>query len=114
MELSTKLGKIKSIDLIIDDGRFGLHVDLKLDGGSYGVADFSNWSWSTCVKVIDGVSQWTEKDRDELNAKTMKFINKLLLDAKQNSLQNLTDIPIEATFKDRNLLQSFRILTEVL
>lgn len=113
MELNTKLGKIKSIDLVLEDNRLGLKALLVLEGSSE-VVSFVDWSWCTTIIPIETIHNWTEKDRDVENAKTMKRINQLLLDAKKSSLQRLAGVPIEVTFKDRNLLQSFRILTEVL
>lgn len=113
MELTTRLGKIKSIDLVLEDSKLGLKVLLVLEGSSE-VVDFTNWSWCKTIVPVEGRHNWTKQDRDIASAQVMKFINQLLLDAKKNSLQRLAEVPIEATLKDRNLLQSFRILTEVL
>ena len=113
MELTTRLGKIKSIDLVLEDSKIGLKVLLVLEGSSE-VVSFVDWAWCKTIVPVKGIHSWNESYREESYRVLMRRINKLLLDAKKDSLQRLVDVPIEAKFKDRNLLQSFRILTEVL
>jgi hypothetical protein len=43
----------------------------------------------------------------------MRFVSKLLKEAKVNSVDKLKGIPVEVTF-DGNILKDWRILTEVL
>jgi hypothetical protein len=43
----------------------------------------------------------------------MRYVSKLLKDAKVDAVQKLQGIPVEVTF-DGNLLKEWRILTEVL
>ena len=113
MELITRLGKIKSIDLVLEESKLGLKAILVLEGSSE-VVDFTNWSWCKTIVPAEGIHSWNELHREESYCVLMRRINELLLDAKKDSLQKLVGVPIEAKFKDRNLLQSFRILTEVL
>lgn len=113
MELTTRLGKIKSIDLVLEESKLGLKAILVLEESSE-VVSFVDWTWCKTIVPIKGKHSWNELHRDVASAQVMKFINQLLLDAKKDSLQKLVGVPIEAKFKDRNLLQSFRILTEVL
>ena len=58
-------------------------------------------------------TQWTEQDRTNNIDDTVRFVSKLLSDAKVNSVDRLKGMPVEATF-DGNLLKEWRILTEVL
>lgn len=113
MELITRLGKIKSIDLVLEESKLGLKAILVLEGSSE-VVSFVDWTWCKTIVPIKGKHSWIEKDREESYCVLVKRINELLLDAKKDSLQGLAGVPIEAKFKDRNLLQSFRILKEVL
>jgi hypothetical protein len=58
-------------------------------------------------------SKWSESDRDVWYAEIMRYVSKLLRDAKVDSVEKLKGKPIEATF-DGNTLKEWRILTEVL
>ncbi len=105
-----ELGKIKSIDLKIEDGRFGLFTTLFFS--SSGVLDIkSTWDYEQ-VEITER-TKWTEEDRDQESAEIMRTISKLLNDAKVDSLSKLVNKPVEIIL-DRNMLKSWRILTEVL
>jgi hypothetical protein len=88
----------------------GLHVTL--GNGSWGVGDSrANWDaeqikWSENTK-------WSEQDRDAGYAEIMRYVSKLLKDAKVDSVDKLKGKPVEVTF-DGNQLKEWRILTEVL
>lgn len=71
----------------------------------------SSWAPSRIKRSDD--CKWTEEDRDKSFAKMVREIDKLLADAKCESVEGLVGKPIEAVF-DGNKLESFRILTEVL
>lgn len=57
--------------------------------------------------------KWTEDDRDEL-AQLMRYISKLLSEAKVDDITKLAGKPVEVTIDEFNSLKSWRILTEVL
>jgi hypothetical protein len=107
------LGKIQSIVLGYGGYQgacFG--VTVHLSGNSVGVNDFKG-TWSSDVECTEH-SKWTEEDRSKLNDETMRFINKIIKDAKVKTLDELQGIPVEVTIKDFNSLDSWRVLTEVL
>lgn len=111
--MNKKLGKIESVKFGVGgygDAMIGLHVTLS--GGGWGVAD-SKANWDAEMIKCTSNCQWTEEDRDRQYAEILRFLSKLLCQAKVNSVDKLKGIPIEATF-DGNLLKEWRILTEVL
>jgi hypothetical protein len=91
------------------DAMFGLSVTL--EGSGCGVGDFHGM-WSISTEVGD-YTKWTESDRDKEFAKTMRYVNQLLIDAKKEDVAQLKNVPVEVTFEN-NTLKSWRILTEVL
>lgn len=111
--LETRLGKISNV-------RFGLcgyqdamlGISFELVGSSWGVMDSSSF-WDAEIIKVDNHTQWTEEDRTDAYGKIMRYISKLLADAKVSSVDRLKGIPIEAKF-DSNTLVDWRILTEVL
>ena len=111
--MEKRLGKITSVKFGLggyQGAMLGLHVSLGHD--SWGVNDSTaNWDaeqikWSEHTK-------WSEEDRDGWYAEIMRYVSKLLKEAKVNSVEELKGKPIEATF-DGNMLKEWRILTEVL
>jgi hypothetical protein len=107
------LGKIESVKFGLggyQDSQLGLSVIL--GNGSWGVGDFKgNWDaerikWSEHCK-------WTEEDRTIGYSETMRYLSKLLKDAKVDSVDKLKGIPVEVTLDD-NTLKEWRVLTEVL
>lgn len=111
--MEKRLGKIESIKFGYggyQDAMLGLSVTLSADG--WGVSDFKgNWDVET-IKVSE-YTQWTETDRDKGYSDTMRFISKLLKEAKVSSVDKLKGVPVEVTF-DGIMLKEWRILTEVL
>ena len=111
--MEKKLGKIESVSFGLggyQDSQLGLSITFG-DGG-WGVGYFKgNWDaerikWSEHCK-------WTEEDRDKGYSETMRFLSKVLKDAKVSSVDKLKGIPVEVTF-DGNTLTEWRVLTEVL
>jgi hypothetical protein len=88
----------------------GLHVTL--GDGSWGVGD-SRANWDAEQIKWSEHSKWSEKDRDVWYAEIMRYVSKLLKDAKVDSVDKLKGKPVEVTL-DGNLLKEWRILTEVL
>jgi len=107
-----KLGKIENILFGYggyQNAMFGLSITLS--GKGWGVGDFKG-GWSLDITVGE-YTKWTEEDRDKEFAKVCRFTNKLLQDAKKQTIDQLKNIPVEVTF-DGNSLKSWRILTEVI
>jgi hypothetical protein len=111
--MEKRLGKIQSVKFGhggYDDAHIGLSVTLS--GGIWGVNDFKG-CWDPEIIKHSNYCEWTEKDRSKINDETVRFISKLLKEAKVDSVDKLKNIPIEATF-DGNTLKEWRILTEVI
>jgi hypothetical protein len=111
--MEKRLGKIESVKFGLggyQDSQLGLSITL--GNGGWGVGDFNgNWDaerikWSEHCK-------WTEEDRDKGYSETMRYLSKLLNAAKVDSVDKLKGIPVEVTFEG-NILQEWRVLTEVL
>jgi hypothetical protein len=111
--MEKKLGKIENISFGYggyQDCMLGLSVTL--GNGEWGVQDFKgNWD-AESIKVTE-YTQWTETDRDRDYSNLVRFISKLLKQAKVSNIEQLKGKPVEVTF-DSNLLKEWRILTEVL
>lgn len=110
--MEKRIGKINHICLGYggyQDAQFGLSVDLTSKDG-WGVSDFKGF-WSTDTKSKG--CKWTEKDRDESFAKTMRLINELLSKSNKKSLNDLKNVPVEVVFENQ-MLKSWRILEEVI
>jgi hypothetical protein len=58
-------------------------------------------------------TKWTEEDRTKSIDESIRFISKLLKEAKVDSVDKLKNIPVEVTFEGM-MLKEWRILTEVL
>lgn len=111
--MEKRLGKIESVRFGLggyQDAQLGLSVTLSASG--WGVSDFKgNWDAETIER--SEYTQWTEEDRDKGYSETMRFVSKLLKEAKVSSVDKLKGVPVEVSF-DGNILKGWRILTEVL
>ncbi len=111
--MEKKLGKIESVTFGhggYQDAMIGLNVTLS--NGGWGVGD-SKCAWDAEMIKWDKNCKWTEADRDKQYAEIMRYLSKLLKDAKVNSVDKLKGIPVEVTFEG-NMLKEWRILTEVI
>lgn len=111
--MEKKLGKIKNVKFGIggyQDAMIGLHVTLGSNG--WGVGDSCSAWDAESIKWSEHCN-WTEDDRDKQYAEILRYLSKLLKDAKVDSVDRLKDIPVEVTF-DGNMLKEWRVLTEVL
>jgi len=111
--MEKKLGKIEAVKFGVggyQDAMLGIHVTL--GNGSWGVGD-SRANWDAEQIKWSEHSKWTEEDRDVWYAEIMRYVSKLLQDAKVDSVDKLKGKPVEVTL-DGNLLKEWRILTEVL
>ena len=111
--MEKKLGKIESV-------RFGLGgyqsaclgLTVSLGASGWGVSDFKG-TWDAESIKRSEYTKWTEEERSKGYDETMRYLSKLLKDAKVDSVDKLKDVPVEVTF-DGNMLKEWRILTEVI
>jgi hypothetical protein len=111
--MEKKLGKIQSVSFGhggYQDACIGLSITL--GNGSWAVGDFKGAWDPEMIKRSDN-TQWTEEDRSKNIDESIRFISKLLKEAKVDSVDKLKVIPVEVTF-DGNMLKEWRVLTEVL
>ena len=108
----TFLGKIESIKFGISNSHIGLFYTLIVNNCCG--TQSSNTVWDPeQVEVTEGTN-WTEDDRDRELAQVMRYISKLLSEAKVDDITKLAGKPVEVTIDEFNFLKSWRILTEVL
>ncbi len=88
------------------DVQFGITVSVNTEKGC---ATTGRWMWA---KKPDKYTKWTIADQDKAYSEIMRYIIKLMEDAKVTNVEDLKGKPIEATW-DGNWLHSMRILTEV-
>jgi hypothetical protein len=108
------LGKITTVDFGFggyQDAMIGVSFTLESDKDHWGCGDFKGW-WGTDIKV-DKHTKWSEEDRNKSYSDVVRFINKLLVEAKKRHLHELKGVPVEVIFEDMKL-KSWRILTEVI
>lgn len=94
-----QLGKIKSVNFGFNEYLFGLNLTLE------------GKSWGTCTGYYYNPSY--KGDNTEYIKEMLDNVQKLLKDAKVDSVEKLLNKPIEVIFEG-SLLKNFRILTEVL
>lgn len=113
--MEKRLGKIENVMFGIggyQKARIGLHVTLSFRGDDWGVAD-SRSAWDAEIIKCSEHCNWTEADRDKQYAEILRYVSKLLKDAKVDTVDELKGIPVEVTF-DGYSLKEWRVLTEVL
>jgi hypothetical protein len=111
--MEKRLGKIEAVRFGLggyQDAMLGIHVTL--GNGGWGVGD-STAQWDAELINCSEHTKWSESDRDVWYSEIMRYVSKLLKDAKVDSVEKLKGKPIEATFEG-NTLREWRILTEVL
>ena len=111
--METRLAKISDITFGLggyQECMIGLHVTLEGKGWGVGATE-SAWDAEKIKHTVR--CKWTEKDRNKQYAEIMRYVSKLLKQAKVDSIDKLKNIPVEVTM-DGNLLKSWRILEEVL
>ena len=92
------------------DSCIGIHFTLGGDG--WGVQD-SKSAWDPQIIEWRDDMNWTESDRDKEFVDIMRYVSKLLAEAKVDEISKLSGVPVEVCFNG-NLLKSWRILTEVI
>lgn len=111
--MTKELGKIESVNFGLGGYQGAmLGLSVTLSGGGWGVGDFKGGWDAESIKRSE-YTKWTEEDRSKDYAETMRYVSKLLKEAKVTSVDKLKGIPVEATF-DGTILKEWRILTEVL
>jgi len=111
--MEKKLGKIQEVSFGLggyQHAMLGIHVTLGNEGWSVGDSK-ANWD-SEQIKWTEN-TQWAESERDVFYAEIMRYVSKLLKEAKVDSVDKLKGKPVEVTFEG-NTLKEWRILTEVL
>ena len=111
--MEKRLGKIESVHFGLggyQGAMLGLHVTLGASG--WGVGD-SRANWDSEQIKWTKHTKWSESDRDGWYTEIMRYVSKLLKEAKVDSVDKLKGKPVEVTF-DGNILKEWRILTEVL
>lgn len=107
------LGKIDSVYVGIggyNDAMIGIYFTFS--SGSTGVGS-GQYTWDPSIITCNENSKWTEDERNADLAEIMRFISKLLNEAKVGSVDKLKGKPVELIFEG-NTLKDWRILTEVL
>lgn len=115
-EFDTYLGKIKSVDIVLDDhGNFGIKFELSLNGGSMGTIDNTKrWKSQDTLKSFDPKhTKWSKLTTTYHCHKSMIELENLMKDAKVTKMTELNGVAIEANFLEFTL-KNFRILKEVL
>ena len=111
--MTKELGKIEKV-------RFGhcgyqsscLGISFVLSGKGWGLVD-SKSTWDAELMKWSEHCKWSEEDRDKQYSEIMRYVSKLLKDAKVDSIDQLQGKPIEVIL-DGNMLKEWRILSEVL
>jgi hypothetical protein len=88
------LGKIEKVKFGYggyQDAMFGVSFTLSNSGS--GVCDFKG-AWSSDIEVGE-YTKWTEEDRSKQNDEMVRYINKLMKEAKVRTIDELQGIPVE-------------------
>lgn len=107
------LGKIESVWFGMggyQDCMLGIHFSFSFDGCGIGHS-VSEWD-AEAIKHSEHC-KWTEKDRSKRYDEIVRYISKLLKEAKVDRVERLAGKPVEIETENRTF-KSFRILTEVL
>lgn len=108
-----ELGKITDVKFGLggyQEVMLGIHFTFDGDWG--GVID-SRATWDAESIKWNERFKWTEKDRSKQYDEIMRYISKLLNEAKVSNIGELKGIPVEISFENRTI-KEWRILTEVL
>jgi len=111
--MEKKLGKI--IEASFGLGGYqgsGIGLYLTFECNSWGVGFSKTYHNPMQIKHTENC-QWTEKDRSKSFDELVRYISKILDEAKVTDVSKLVGTPVEVEF-DGNLLKDWRILTEVI
>jgi len=87
-------------------------INLSFTTGNSGVSA-SKTAWDAELIKHSEHCEWSEESRNAEYAEIVRFISKLLADAKVIKVADLLNVPVEITVEN-NTLKDWRILTEVL
>lgn len=108
-----ELGKIQNVHFGLGgykDVCIGIHF--ALGGEGWGVcSDMS--AWDSQLMECSEHCKWTEKDRSKQYDEIVRYVSKLLHEAKVDRVDKLVGIPVEVNFSG-NVIKNWRILKEVL
>lgn len=111
--MKKELGKITKAKFGLggyDGVMIGLHLTFSIGSSTV------NWTksdWDPEIIKLSEHTQWSEADRDANFSEIVRYLSKVLNEAKVDSVDRLIGIPVEITL-DGNTLKSWRVLTEVL
>ena len=108
--MKKSIGKITSVKFGFggyQDVQFGITLCVDTTDGCACTGD---WMWTN---EPDRYTKWTLFDQDKAYTRIMRYVIKLMSDAKVNNVADLEGKPVEATWEG-NHLESIRILTEVI
>lgn len=109
-----RIGKIESVRVGhggYHDAMFGITFGLASKRDAWGVCDF--WgAWSQMVKHSEHC-KWTEDDRRATVGDAFLRLDKLLIESKRSTVDQLVGVPVEVEF-DGMTLKSWRVLTEAI
>lgn len=93
-----------------NDAMIGIHF--QFSSGSTAVGSTKS-AWDAETIKHTEYCKWTESDRDQQYAEIVRYVSKILKEAKCEDVSRLVGKPVELTFES-NTLKEWRILTEVL
>lgn len=99
------LGKITKVSFGIggnQDVCIGLHLTIDTTKGTVNTS-ISTWD-PEMVKCDTKHTHWTEKERNSNLSDILRYVSKLLNEAKVKDVSNLKGVPVEVTF-DGNMLK---------
>ena len=111
-----QLGKISTVKfghVGYQDAMLGIELSFEFPGGGIGTGGSPGLTWDPELMERSKHAKWTEEDRDKSFAEHMRYVSKLLKEAKVNDVYKLKGIPVETEI-EQNQFKDFRILTEVL
>ena len=111
--METKLGKIESVKFGLggyQEAMLGLHITIS--GQGWGVGDTKS-AWDAETIKHSEYCKWTEEGRSRQYDEIMRYVSKLLKQAKIQTIDELKGVPVEAVFENMTL-KEWRILQEVL
>lgn len=111
-----KLGKISSARFGIggyQDAMIGLHLQFRMGPSGIGM---DKCAWDPALIECRESAEWTEEDRDRHFSEIVRFVSKLLSEAKVKSVPELVGVPVEVEMTEEGCgsFIDFRVLTEVL
>lgn len=113
MATEKRLGKItKAFFGISGYQQCEIGLFLEFSSGALGCS-FRKSAWDAQTVPCSEYAKWTEQDRSKSYDEIVRYVSKVLEDAKRDDVAKLVGVPVEMEF-DGGCLKSWRVLTEVL